>query len=127
MSAQSPYREDVKAWMETLYQREPHHSRDTWGAAYDRLRTALLHARKLRRYCAIPAAVVAALLVIALHGEVWDIQDAVNLFGVEAIMLLLLHFILTKVFVVLAYEDRVQTLLQYYGATDVPYEPEAIQ
>jgi hypothetical protein len=127
MSANNPYREDVKAWIETLYQHEPHHSRDTWGVAYEGLRTALLHARQLRRYCAVPAAILAAVLVIVLHGEVWDLQDAANLFGVEAIVLLLLHFVLTKIFVVLAYEDNVQTLLRYYGATDVPYEPEAIQ
>lgn len=127
MSASNPYREDVKAWIETLYLHEPHHNRDAWGAAYDSLRVALLHARKLRRYAAIPAVVLAAILVIVLHGQVWDLQDALNMFGVEAIVLLVLHFILTKVFIVLAYEDSVQTLLRYYGASDVAFGPEAIQ
>lgn len=127
MSANNPYREDVKAWIDILQRSEPQHARGTWGKAYDSLHTALLHARKLRRYAAIPAAILAGAFVIFLHGSVWDLHDIYNLFIVEAVALLLLHFILTKVFVVLAYEDQVQTLLRYYGAQDVPLEEEAVQ
>jgi hypothetical protein len=127
MNPKQPNREDVKAWVETLYRREPQHDRRTWGEAYDGLHAALLHARKLRRYCTIPAALLAAVFVVLLHGRVWDFEDIRNLFAVELIVLTGLHFFLTKIFVVLAYEDGVQTLLRYYGAHDVPYEEEAIQ
>ena len=127
MNPNQPSREDVKAWLETLYRREPQHDRRTWGKAYDGLRVALLHARNLRRYCTIPAAVVAAAFVILLHGRVWDFEDIRNLFAVEFLVIAGLHFFLTKIFVVLAYEDSAQTLLRYYGAQDVPYEQEAIQ
>lgn len=119
--------EDVRAWIETLDRGEPDQPRNTWGGAYDRLHDALLYARKLRRYCAIPAVVIAAVTVITLHGRVWDFDDIRNLFGIELAAVLLLHFLLTKVFPVMAREDRVQTLLRYYGAKDVPHEEEAIQ
>lgn len=127
MTAHNPYREDVKAWIDTLQRSEPHDGRGKWGEAYDRLHVALQHARKLRRYSAIPAVVAAAAFVILLHGEVWDLDDVQMLFGMEALALLLLHFVLTKMFVVLAYEDQVQTLLRYYGAEDVALKEESLQ
>ena len=119
--------DDVRAWIDTLDLGEPDQPRGGWGEAYDRLHDTLLSARKLRRLCAIPAILIAAGAVILFHGRVWDFEDIRNLFGFELCLVLLLHFLLTKVFPVLAREDRVQTLLRYYGAKDVPHEEEAIQ
>lgn len=118
---------DIRVWMDVLDRAEPEHLRGKWGEAYDRLHDTLLNARKVRRYCAIPAVLIAAATVILLHGQVWDFDDIRNLFGVELMTVLLLHFLLTKFYPVLAQEDRVQTLLRYYGAQDVPHEDEAMQ
>ncbi|ANP44864.1 hypothetical protein [Candidatus Viadribacter manganicus] len=119
--------DDVRAGIDTLDRGEPDQARGGWGEPYDRLHDALLDARKTRRYCAIPAMLIAAALVILFHGRVWDFEDIRNLFVIELGAVLLLNFLLTKVFPVLAREDRVQTLLRYYGAQDVPHEEEAIQ
>lgn len=126
-STTNPTRTDIDAWIDTLDRAEPHHSLGAWREAYDRLRAALLQARKIRRYCAIPAAVIAGVLVIVFHGEVWDFDDIRNLFGVEGAVLFGFYFLLAKIFPVLGREDRVQTLLRYYGAQDVPHEEEAMQ
>ncbi|MCX7359746.1 MAG: hypothetical protein NT015_16610 [Alphaproteobacteria bacterium] len=119
--------DDVRAWIDTLDRGEPEQPRLGWGESYDRLHDTLLYARRIRRYCAIPAILIAAGVIILFHGHVWDFDDIRNLFGTELCMVMLLHFALTKVFPVLAREDRVQTLLRYYGATDVPHEHEALQ
>lgn len=118
---------DVQAWLDKLERAEPHHARGTWIAFYDRLHDTLLRARKIRRYCAAPAAIVAAMTVILLHGNVWDLDDVRNLFLVEFLALGIVAFALTRLCPVLADESRVQTILRYYGAQDVPAEHEAMQ
>ena len=127
MSTANPTRAQVDAWIDTLDYSEPDRPRGIWGEAYDRLHMALLHARKIRRYCLIPAAIAAGILVIVFHGRVWDFDDIRNVFGIEGGLILALYFLLTKFFPVLARENRVQTLLRYYGAKDVPHEEEALQ
>jgi hypothetical protein len=127
MIAANPSREQVSAWIDKLDRAEPHGSRGSWSAAYDGLRVALLHARKIRRYCLIPSVIVAVAVIIFFHGEAWDGDDVRNLIIAQTSLLFLSHFLLTKMFAVLADEDRVQTLLRYYGAQDVPPEHEAMQ
>lgn len=114
---------EVDGHIDTLDRTEP--TRSGWQPAFNALHQALGHARKVRRYCVIPAAVIAAALIIVFHGEVWNWDDARNLLAVELILLGGMRFAMTKVFAVLDREDRVQALLRYYGAKDLPYEDEA--
>ncbi|QGZ95544.1 hypothetical protein [Terricaulis silvestris] len=127
MSLNNPTRVQVAAWIDVLDGAEPQHLRGRWGEAYDRLHTALRYARKVRRYSAIPSALIAVVLVIIFHGEVWDFDDIYNLLGLEMAVLFTGYFVLTKMFAVLAEENRVQSLLRHYGAQDVPHEEEAMQ
>lgn len=110
---------EVDDHIDVLDRAEPQQPQATWRRAFDALSEALWRARRVRRYCAIPAALLAAILVIVFHGEVWDFDDIRNLFGVELGLLLLIRFVLSKAFAVLEREDRVVALLRYYGARNL--------
>ena len=71
---------------------------------------------------ALPVAIFAAVLVIVLHGEVWDWDDIRNLFVVEILTLMLVHFVLANSNPALQRERRIAALLRYYGAQDVADE-----
>lgn len=118
----TPSHAEIEAWIDTLDRAEPHHVPAQWSEAYAQLLAALQHASKVRRYSAIPAAIVAALLIIVFHGESWGADDIRNLFGAELAALLSLNFLLEKLYPVLDRESRVRALLKYYGAHDMPSE-----
>lgn len=112
--SERPSARDIDTWIDRLDRAEPHQS--GWREAYDRLDATWARARAIRRYCAIPAAIVAAIAVIVLHGQAWGFDDLQHLFSVEAAVLLLLFWIVAKLFPALDREDRISALLRYYGA-----------
>lgn len=113
---------EVASLIDTLDRSEPHAPQMHWRAAYDTLETALRGTRRVRRYLAIPAAIFAAILVVVFHGEAWNFDEIRNLFVIEGLTLIALHFALSKIYAVLAREGRIAALLTYFGARDLPEE-----
>jgi len=113
---------EVASLVDTLDRSEPHAPQMHWRAGYDTLETALRSARRVQRHLALPAAIFAAILVVVFHGKVWDFDDIRNLFVIEGLTLIALHFALSKTYAVLAREGRIAALLTYFGARDLPEE-----
>jgi hypothetical protein len=119
-----PTLEEVDRHINVLDHAEPYTAQDTWRPSFNFLRATLLGARRVRNYCTIPAAIIAALLVVLFHGDVWDWDDFRNLLGLEAAAIFGLRIAMSSVFAALEREDRLQTLLRYFGATDVILDEE---
>ena len=113
---------EIEQHLDTLMRSEPQQAQSGWRRAFDLLARDLWGARRVRRLCAIPAAIIATLAVIAFHGEHWDLEDIRNLFAFELLTLAAIHFFMTKFFAVLDREDTVASALRYFGAHDLSIE-----
>jgi hypothetical protein len=113
---------EIEQCLDVLMHSEPHQAQSVWRRAFDLLAGDLWRARRIRRYCAIPAAIVAALAVVFLHGERWDLRDVGNLFCFEAIALGVAHLSVARLFAVLDREETVASALRYFGAHNLPLE-----
>lgn len=122
-------RADVERDIDLLDSNEP--SGTGWEAAFDRLRPALGHARKVRNRFRVP--IVTLFLISAalwsVHRLAPDLLDVPRMWLqtppiVCGALFLLVEVIARTVFPVLQREERVAALLRYYGATDVSPDQE---
>lgn len=106
---------EIDRHIDVLDRAEPHLPDPKWLGSYLVLRKALRRARDTRRVCAAPVVVLAAIVVILLHGEAWDLYDLQWLVLLDAMGVGLLRAFLANVYAPLLREERIQVLLRYFG------------
>lgn len=111
-----PNAAEVQAQIDLMDREEPNTRFAIWRPPYQALTTALNHARKIRMIVRGSMATLAVAAAIILHRGDWTWNEARDLGVYATLAVVATEFTVAKIYPVLWREQRVVSLLRYFGS-----------